>query len=60
MTPEKAKEQMSQNPLNRWGSPTDMVQTYVYLCSENAKYFTGCDLLIDGGTTNARLVAQFE
>lgn len=58
MTPEKAKEQMSQNPLHRWGSPADMAETCVYLCSENAKYFTGCDILVDGGATNARFVQQ--
>jgi NAD(P)-dependent dehydrogenase (short-subunit alcohol dehydrogenase family) len=36
-------------PLGRWGRAEEVGQLAVYLCSEDAGYITGTDILIDGG-----------
>ncbi len=36
-------------PLARWGRVEEIGQLAVYLCSENAGFITGTDILIDGG-----------
>ena len=36
-------------PLGRWGRAEEIGQLAVYLCSEDAGYITGTDILIDGG-----------
>ena len=36
-------------PLGRWGRPEEVGHLAVYLCSEDAGYITGTDILIDGG-----------
>ncbi len=38
------------NPLQRWGTPDDIVQAALYLASPAAAYITGQVLVIDGGT----------
>lgn len=38
-------------PLGRWGKPEEVGQLAVYLCSEEAGFITGTDVLIDGGWT---------
>lgn len=38
-------------PLGRWGKPEEIGQLAVYLCSEEAAFITGTDILIDGGWT---------
>jgi len=38
-------------PLGRWGTPEDVADVVVFLCSENARYITGQNLVIDGGLT---------
>lgn len=38
-------------PLGRWGKPEEIGQLAVYLCSEEAGFITGTDILIDGGWT---------
>jgi len=38
-------------PLGRWGKPEEVGQLAVYLCSEEAAFITGTDVLIDGGWT---------
>lgn len=38
-------------PLGRWGKPQEVGQLAVYLCSEEAAFITGTDILIDGGWT---------
>jgi NAD(P)-dependent dehydrogenase (short-subunit alcohol dehydrogenase family) len=39
----------SRIPLGRWGKVEEVGQLAVYLCSEQAAFITGTDLLIDGG-----------
>jgi NAD(P)-dependent dehydrogenase (short-subunit alcohol dehydrogenase family) len=38
-------------PLGRWGKPEEVGQLAAYLCSEDAGFITGTDILIDGGWT---------
>ena len=38
-------------PLGRWGQPEEIGKLAVYLCSEDAGYITGTDIVIDGGWT---------
>ncbi len=38
-------------PLKRWGKVEEIGQLAVYLCSEDAGFITGTDILIDGGWT---------
>lgn len=38
-------------PLNRWGTAEEIGQLAVYLCSEDAGFITGTDIVIDGGWT---------
>src|SRR5215831_11968217 len=42
---------LSNIPLARWGKVEEIGQLAVYLCSENAGFITGTDILIDGGWT---------
>ena len=39
----------SRIPLGRWGKVEEIGQLAVYLCSEEAGFITGTDVLIDGG-----------
>ena len=36
-------------PLGRWGRPEEVGKLAVYLCSEDAGFITGTDIVIDGG-----------
>jgi NAD(P)-dependent dehydrogenase (short-subunit alcohol dehydrogenase family) len=49
--PEQNKLFLSKIPLGRWGRPEEVGQLAVYLCSEDAGFITGTDVLIDGGWT---------
>lgn len=60
MSEETVNRQMALNPLNRWGKPIDMASSCVYFCSEAAGYFTGCDILIDGGAQHGRVIKQLD
>lgn len=42
---------LSRIPLGRWGTPEEIGQLAVYLCSEAAGFITGTDIIIDGGWT---------
>jgi NAD(P)-dependent dehydrogenase (short-subunit alcohol dehydrogenase family) len=49
--PETNREFMSRVPLGRWGRVEEVGQLAVYLCTEEAGFITGTDILIDGGWT---------
>lgn len=49
--PRANDELVSRIPLGRWGDVNDVARLAVYLCSEEAGYITGTDILIDGGYT---------
>jgi NAD(P)-dependent dehydrogenase (short-subunit alcohol dehydrogenase family) len=42
---------ISKIPVGRWGRVAEVGQLAVYLCSEDAGFITGTDILIDGGWT---------
>jgi len=42
---------LSSIPLGRWGKVEEIGKLAVYLCSEEAGFITGTDILIDGGWT---------
>ena len=47
--PEVNAQFLSRIPLGRWGRPEEVGQLALYLCSEEAGFITGTDILIDGG-----------
>jgi NAD(P)-dependent dehydrogenase (short-subunit alcohol dehydrogenase family) len=47
--PEINQQFISKIPLGRWGKVEEMGQLALYLCSEDAGFITGTDILIDGG-----------
>lgn len=49
--PELNAQFVSKIPLGRWGKVEEIGQLAAYLCSEEAGFMTGTDLLIDGGWT---------
>jgi NAD(P)-dependent dehydrogenase (short-subunit alcohol dehydrogenase family) len=42
---------LSKVPIGTWGNPKDVGKLARFLCSEDAGYITGTDVLIDGGWT---------
>lgn len=36
-------------PMNRWGSPEEIAEAVVWLCSDGASFVTGHTMLVDGG-----------
>jgi NAD(P)-dependent dehydrogenase (short-subunit alcohol dehydrogenase family) len=49
--PELSAQFLAKVPLSRWGNPDEIGKLAVYLCSEDASFITGTDILIDGGWT---------
>ena len=49
--PETNAQFLANIPLARWGKVEEIGQLAVYLCSEEAGFITGTDILIDGGWT---------
>ena len=49
--PELNRQFISKIPAGRWGRPEEVGQLALYLCSEEAGFITGTDILIDGGWT---------
>lgn len=47
--PELNQQFVSRIPIGRWGKVQEVGQLAVYLCSEDAGFITGADILIDGG-----------
>lgn len=50
---------LQETPLQRLGKPEEIAQTAWFLCSPEASFITGVDLLVDGGATN-RVVAKLQ
>jgi len=51
--PEVNQQFISKIPLGRWGQVQEIGQLALYLCSPDAGFITGTDILIDGGWTAA-------
>ena len=49
--PEANAQFISKIPIGRWGDVKEVGQLALYLCSEDAGFITGTDILIDGGWT---------
>jgi NAD(P)-dependent dehydrogenase (short-subunit alcohol dehydrogenase family) len=49
--PETNAQFLSAIPLGRWGKVAEIGHLAVYLCSEEAGFITGTDIVIDGGWT---------
>lgn len=49
--PEVNQQFISKIPLGRWGRVEEIGQLALYLCSPDAGFVTGTDILIDGGWT---------
>jgi len=47
--PEASAQFLSRIPLGRWGQPEEVAKLVVYLCSAEAAFITGTDILMDGG-----------
>lgn len=47
--PQKNAALMAQTPMQRWGQPEEIASLAVYICSEQAAFMTGNDVLMDGG-----------
>lgn len=50
-TPRHSPEDKAQHPAGRIGTPEDIAQMALYLCSEKAGFITGENITIDGGMT---------
>ena len=51
-TPEEvAKIIKSTVPMNRFGTPEEVANAAVFLCSDSASFITGSTLVVDGGQT---------
>jgi len=49
--PELNQQFIAKIPVGRWGQVEEVGQLALYLCSEEAGFITGTDILIDGGWT---------
>jgi NAD(P)-dependent dehydrogenase (short-subunit alcohol dehydrogenase family) len=47
--PEINEQFMSKTPMRRWGQPEEVGKLALYLCSEDAGFITGTDIVVDGG-----------
>lgn len=50
-TPQHSKEDKEQHPVGRVGTPEDIAEAALFLCSDKAGFITGQSLTIDGGMT---------
>jgi NAD(P)-dependent dehydrogenase (short-subunit alcohol dehydrogenase family) len=52
VAPDMARNAMaSQHPLGHLGEPQDVANGVIFLVSDEAKFITGAELVIDGGYT---------
>ncbi|WP_181304089.1 SDR family NAD(P)-dependent oxidoreductase [Rufibacter sp. XAAS-G3-1] len=49
--PHHRKEDQEQHPVGRVGTPEDIAEAALFLCSDKAGFITGQSLIIDGGMT---------
>ena len=44
---------INRTPLRRWGEPEEIAAGILFLCSDDASFITGTELVIDGGVLAA-------
>ena len=49
--PELRAQFLAKIPVGRFGEPAEIAKLALYLCSEDAGFITGTDVVIDGGWT---------
>jgi NAD(P)-dependent dehydrogenase (short-subunit alcohol dehydrogenase family) len=49
--PELRAQFLAKIPVGRFGQPSEIARLALYLCSEDAGFITGTDIIIDGGWT---------
>jgi gluconate 5-dehydrogenase len=49
--PQRKQKILARTPLGRFGEPNDVGWAAVYLCSAQAKFVTGQQLIVDGGVS---------
>ena len=50
---ESSALRIDRTPLKRWGKPEEIAAGILFLCSDDASFITGTELVIDGGVTAA-------
>ncbi|MCH8818535.1 MAG: SDR family oxidoreductase [Chloroflexi bacterium] len=50
---EASASRRKRTPLGRWGEPEEIAAGILFLCSDDASFVTGTELVIDGGVTAA-------
>lgn len=48
---ERTKSTIAAQPINRWGTASDIAGAVEFLLSDGASFITGCDLRVDGGAS---------
>ncbi|WP_229217413.1 SDR family oxidoreductase [Massilia forsythiae] len=48
-TPEGRREAIAQEPIGRFGTPGEIAETVLWLCSDAASFVTGAAIVADGG-----------
>ena len=48
-----SQTRINRTPLKRWGEPEEIAAGILFLCSDDASFITGTELVIDGGVTAA-------
>lgn len=49
MLPEEREMIRTSIPMKRIGHPEEIAKTSLFLCSDDASYVTGCEMIVDGG-----------
>ena len=49
--PERAAPRLAQTPMGRFGQPIDIANGCLFLASDESRWMTGAELVIDGGMT---------
>ncbi len=49
--PDLNRQFLAAIPLGRWGDPKNIGQLALFLCSDDAGFITGTDIVVDGGWT---------
>lgn len=57
--PEKINQLLQMTPLNRTGEPDDIADVIKFMVSQEARFITGTDILVDGGVLESILKYSF-